>query len=1836
MLNVPPTEESSQKIAATIQSVKETLRSIPDRGFSYGLIRYLAKETEQNGAIKHHPKIDIAFNYLGRFQGMQEKDSFFTFAEIPAPSEQVGNGADAAAGGILTHSLSIICQHAGDGLQISFSYDSDVFADELMKGWGEQWCDFMKEVVVCCEAAASQGSLTPSDVPLVRSPAVLQEIQQTHLPLLNLNPVDVEDIYPVTPLQSGLLLAMMRDQSEYTVQIAYEIAGTFEIERFKRAWHLVAEHHGILRTAFVSTSAGLYQVVHRSVDIDWSDVIWEGEEVESEYASFLREDRSRGFTLQSKSMMRFTVAKIKDTDRYRIIWTNHHSILDGWSLPIIFGDVITAYLGHSVEPRPDFSRYITYIESAKQEECALFWKQAFDGVPSSSPLPFGRPLSEPLTDKIQTFSHTVDFPASMLLGYAQQLRVTVNTILRAAWALVMRHYSRQDTVVFGSVVSGREVPLEEIDRMVGMLINTIGIPVKMREEMLLEELIRDLHAFHVDSLPFSHSSLVDVQRWAGQSSADKLFHSIVVFENYPTPSGEGTLPFTVKPVGGKEAVDTALGMSLAVVENKLMKTVSFDSSVYYKDHVHRVSDTFDKILMRIISTEAQKLTVGELNSVFNDELNILRRLHNGPSKKFAHECLHEAFRQQVRSNPSGIAVKHGERWTSYQALDVASDKVAARLRSCGVTRGSMIPVVVRRSTEMLAGFLGVLKANCAYVPIEACAPKDRIRAIINDVQSSPAVVLTTNTCRESLEGVVDGHIICIDELEHAQDASNAKVRESYSGDDLAYVIFTSGSTGKPKGVRVAHRSAMNAIQAAAQDMGLRRGVHVSQVLAINFDAAIMEYLGGLCTGATVVLSGDDPLESLRIVECLVITAAGLAKLKREDLPKVRSITVGGEACPRQVADYWAQHAVLNIGYGPTECSIQSHLSRYRTRERMTVGRPIANTSCYILDTHGKFVPIGVPGELCIGGTGVSLGYLNMPEQTKAAFVDDPERPGFKMYKTGDLARWTLDGKVEILGRMDDQIKVRGYRVELDEIVAVAMQCEGVRIAAVIVKEGDLACFVSPSSVSTRDLRQHMSQFLPSYMVPAAILSLDELPLTSNGKVDKRSLAEIDIAVEIDLPASPIEKMLAKVWAGVLNSDVSRIGVHQSFFELGGDSITAARVVACVQREGYDLSVGALFKTPTIAQLAPTLQQIESEMVNEEAPLVRAEVLEKIKGDSLSTLGLSMGDVEDIYPATPLQAGLLAIMMKNPEAYAVQHVWELEGEVDMDVLRRALLQLTQQHPILRTTFAVVDGSFYQIVRKLATDVWEETLDWQGADAEEKMVDFLKRDSKRGFRVSDVSLMRIAVGKVSPRTYRLILTMHHSLFDGWSMSILIGDFLNVYHGAYADPRPSLRPFVGALLSRNETSTKEFWQSCLKDVVPAQTLSGTTAHAVASPSRLTHSVTLTTSMAELNKLTRATGWTVANFLYVTWAIVLREFLRTDDITFGTVLSGRDLPVPDIDRLVGMLMSTVPIRLAMKRDISVRQLLDNAKYLYADILPHSQASLLDIKGFSGLSAHEELFRTLLVYENLLVADTTSTSSSKPAFDLRILPSGGQANDYEMEVVVSPSASTLDASFMYDAGVLDNDHVYNIASQFQYVFSALLQCADFEAPLSMLFGLDPRQEQLLNQWQSGPSVPISKQCAHEVFEQFVLEQPYAIAVESQEAKITITYQELDHRANMVANELRKLGVRPGAQVACVISRSVEMVVGILGVLKAGAAYVPVDFSVPEQRIKSIFEDISCEVVLATAKTVDAVPESHKARVRLIDDFMREDLSRVARSAWTKPKELATNNDLAYIIFTSG
>ena len=1043
-----------------------------------------------------------------------------------------------------------------------------------------------------------------------------------------MRPENVEAIYPLSPLQQGLLFhTLLAPRSGvYFVQVCADLNGTLNVEALEQAWIRVVERHAVLRTFFIWEDVSKpVQVVQKTVTLPIEVLDWRelgDEEKQQRLANYLRIDRKQGFELARAPLMRLGLMRLAD-DCHTFVWSYHHLLLDGWCLSLVLRDVLLFYGAFSekrdlqLEPGPTYRDYIAWLQRQDLSEAEKFWRRTLEGF--TTPTPFGVDrISASVAAEDQDYDSQVAVVSRSATATLQRLtrthKLTMNTIVQGAWALLLSCYSHQKDVLFGTTVSGRPADLPGVESIVGLFINTLPVRVRIRRDESLFTWLQELQHQQVEARQYEYSPLLEVQRWSDVPRGQSLFSSTITFENYPvnvstqrpadnTPSrqqhglGVGKLVTLDRP---------HYPLSVTVVpEAELVVKIVYDRGRFDEATITRMLEHFTKLLEKMAARPQAR--VGELSIISGAELAQQVVEWNQTASEIRGENVVELFAEQVRRTPEHVAVVFGETRVRYVELNERAEVLAAELRGRGVGPEIVVGLLLERSVDLVVAMLGVLKAGGAYLPLDPAYPEERLQFIIDDAK--PKVILTADDMDQS-RGADPGFIRRFDPCH-------------LCAGNLAYVIYTSGSTGKPKGTLITHGGLLNYVSWAMQTYPLAAGMGTPLHSSVSFDLTVTSIYPALLSGGYVeiipeaegvpglasALARQPNYSLVKLTPAHVqLLATQLAEQEAANL--TQALVIGGENLLAETVSWWREHAPqtrLFNEYGPTEtvvgCCVYEVQAETDWTGSIPIGKPIANTRLYLLDETGQPVPLGVTGELYIGGAGVGCGYLNRAELTAERFLPDAYsgEAGARLYRTGDLARYRAGGVIEYLGRMDEQVKVRGYRVELGEIEAVLSGHEKVSEAVVIVREegGEkrlVAYIVGEAEITA--LKRYLQERLPEYMIPSAWLTLDQLPLARNGKVDRKALPRPDahrpeLSSPYITPRSATEQAIAEVWQEVLG--IESVGVDDNFFDLGGHSLDAVRVHAMLKaRFGDELSLVQLFQFPTISSLAALLRQETSD------------------------------------------------------------------------------------------------------------------------------------------------------------------------------------------------------------------------------------------------------------------------------------------------------------------------------------------------------------------------------------------------------------------------------------------------------------------------------------------------------------------------------------------------------------------------------------------------------------------------------------------------------------------
>ncbi|WP_437675103.1 amino acid adenylation domain-containing protein [Sorangium sp. So ce131] len=1229
-LQIPPGASCGEALKA----VKEQLRAASRAGAGHGLLRYLG-EGERAAALRAQRAPEVSFNYLGQWDDVFASSPLFALADGDPGAERDPRAPRGYA-------LEVDAAIVGGRLQITWSHSAARIRPETIQRLSEDFAARLRDLTAHCRRPDA-GGVTPSDFPLAR-------LDQRRLDRLVGPGRDVEDVVPLSALQQGLLFHSLWEPGTgvYVEQVTCRLLGALDADAFRRAWEAVVEHHGVLRSTFAWEGADEpLQIVRRAgaaaaVELELED--WRGagaEEQRARLAARIEADRARGFDLARGPLMRLALLRVGD-EAHVVLWSHHHLLLDGWSAALVLQDAFAAYdalragRAAALPARRRYREYIAWLRERDASAEEPFFRRALSGFGAATALPLERVPPAEGAGGYGAKTAALSEPATArLVRFAQQHHVTASTLVQAAWALVLSRAARSDDVLFGITVAGRSAPLPGIESMVGLFINTLPLRVAVPPAATVVGWLRDLQATTTELGRHEHTPLAQARAWSAVPAGQPLFESLLVFENYPADprTQEGLPGLAVRDVAFADQTNYPLTLGV-LPGGQLQLRLSYDRRRFDEEGATALLGLVEAALRQLVGRPEAR--VGELSLLGEIEARRVATEWNATERAYGDERpVHEVIEAQAERTPDAVAVIFEERRLSYRELNARANQVARALRRRGVGPDGLVAIAAERSVELVVGLLGILKAGAAYVPIDPEYPAERIAFMLED---AGAPVLVSQWPVASRLPAHRAEVLCLDADRAEIDREPAgNLAAPVSPESLAYTIYTSGSTGRPKGAGNSHRGLLNRLRWMQERYGLTAADRVLQKTPFSFDVSVWEFFWPLMTGAALVVARPgDHRDGERLVE--LITRHGVttlhfvppmlqAFLETPEVSSCRSlrrVICSGEALPSELARRFFERlsAELHNLYGPTEASIDVTAWACRRGDAsasVPIGHPIANTQIYLLDQHGQPVPAGVAGELYIGGVGLARGYHRRPELTAERFVPDPfgAAPGGRLYRTGDLARYRPDGAIEFLGRIDHQVKIRGLRVELGEIEARLLQHPDVQEAVVVARDEAhggkrLVAYVAGRDGSALDpealrgwpeaLRAWVAEALPAYMVPAPIVVLERLPLSPNGKVDRRALPAPEAAAlghrPYVAPRTEAERILADVWAEVLHRP--QVGAHDNFFELGGDSIVTLQVIARAAQRGLRLSPKLLFENPTVAEAAAQLS-VSAEPPPEPAP-----------------------------------------------------------------------------------------------------------------------------------------------------------------------------------------------------------------------------------------------------------------------------------------------------------------------------------------------------------------------------------------------------------------------------------------------------------------------------------------------------------------------------------------------------------------------------------------------------------------------------------------------------------
>ncbi|MFF8691277.1 amino acid adenylation domain-containing protein [Streptomyces sp. NPDC015144] len=1650
-------------------------------------------------------------------------------------------------------------------------------------------------------------------------------------------------------------------RAEYTIPVGLRVRGEFAPDAFGAALTALTTAHEILRTRFVADATGRpFQVVDavREVAVDVHDARHLGTDAARE---MLREAAGEPFDLAAGPLLRATAVQVADKE-WLLLLTVHHIVSDGWSEGILARELGELY-GAAVAGRPGAPAPLglQYADFASWQREVLdgpalagqsaYWRERLaEARPLELPTDHRRPAQRSGRGGTVSFSVPADVVAAARRLAAGQGASLFMSLL-AVFQLLMAKYSGQDDIAVGSPVAGRN--RAETEELIGFFVNTLVLRTDLSGDPAFTELLdrvkeTALGAYDHQGLPFER--LVEELAPDRDLSRTPLFQTMFALQN--TPDGHAwRLPGTVVepfPVREEEA---KFDLSLILTERpdgSLGGDLVFALDLFAPDTAERLAGHFATLLRSAVAgperrlSELEVLTGAERRRVLTEWSGTASAAADGT---VAGETVHRLVEECAALRPDTTAVLAAGGGTTYRELNTRANRLARHLRLRGAGPGAVVAVCLERGPEQITALLAVLKSGAAYLPLDPEHPADRLAHMITDARAG---LVVTDGARSARLPDGPGRFLTDRDWPSLADLPAHDPEPSASPADLAYVIYTSGSTGRPKGVEIEHHSLAGLVRWTADTFGAAPGRRVALLAGVGFDASAWELWPALATGATVCVPDETVrltpallqrwLNERRITGTFVSTPVleALASLDWSEPTSLEHVLTGGDAL-RLPAGLRLPFRVVN-NYGPTESTVVTTSAEVVSGTAVPpIGRPVPGTFVYVVDRHGRPVSTGVPGELLVGGGGLARGYRGQRDRTAERFVTvDVDGTPRRVYRTGDRVRWLADGQLEFLGRLDDQVKLRGHRIEPGEIEAALLTGPDVAAATVVVREdtpGDrrLVAYVVPSEGATvhgETLRGRLRRELPDFMVPSAFVPLERLPLTPNGKVDRRKLPASEpraSGARGPAPRTPVERAVAAAWSQVLGTEVT--GVDDDFFALGGHSLLATQVTSRLRDAlGVEVPVRELFATPTVAGLAATVEELAADGA--------------AGTDRIGPADRTGGPL----PLSFAQRRLWFLDQLEPgrAEYAVPFALRVSGALDTGALDTALTRLVARHEILRTRYvADDDGEPAQIVdpptpvRATVHDLRHIT---DLGERHQEASEFARAETARPFDLAAGPLLRAHLVRLADEEAHLLLTVHHIACDGWSEPVMARELREGYRAATAgtapeDTRLPVQYADFSVWQRQKYTTDvlegqlAYWRERLAGVEPLElpTDHRRPAGRPGGGDTVTFEVGAAVA-AGLREAARSGTASLYMVLLAAFQVLLVKYARQDDIAVGSPVAGRNRA--ETEELIGFFVNTLVLRTDLSGDPAFTELLDRVKETALGAYDHQDLPferLVEELAPDRDPSRNPLFQTMFVFQNTPDEDGWSL----PGLDVEPLAVTLPDAKFDLTLMISESADGgLRGTLEYRTDLFERDTVARMAGH----LGTLLETVAREpgARLSRLSLLTAEEgRRTVVEWNRTEAPFPDTATLHGLFEERAARQPDTVAVEGPQG--TLTYGQLNARANRIAHHLRtRYGVRPDMPVAVCLERGPDLVTAVLGVLKAGAPYVPMDPEYPAERLAYMVRDTATPVVLTGSAHTGRLP----ADVPML--LLDLDTTTLPDEPDTDPRPVAASHDLAYLIYTSG
>jgi amino acid adenylation domain-containing protein len=1712
-------------------------------------------------------------------------------------------------------------------------------------------------------------------------------------PDISLDPLQ-ENLCPLSENQAALwfLSQFAPDSAAANVALLVHLPAGLNEPALQRAFERLGERHATLRTTYETQQNIPVQRIHKTLPPGWTSIDgsgwdWTRLRLKALEAAAVPFDLLRGPVWRAALYHR-------EQDSFLLL-AAHHIAVDGWSMNLLVADLKREYesIGTDGTPMADeigrtpvpYGEFVDWhrmlLEGEEGRRLSHYWKARLAGELPSYNMLYDRPQTTVEPSRYAWHAFHVDKKlTARLKHFARSEGTTLYGVCLSALQVLLYRYTSQEDTMIVTPVFGRS--RSSFAQTVGDFVNMLVLRETLQEDCTVRSLLTQTKHTVLEALDhqdYPYARLWSDVRPARDRQRAPLAQILFVLQPFKLLDDLETLMSTSSPssrrdgppgweayVIPQQSGQFDLCIELAESDQGLTGYFEYKEPLFAPDRVTGMQEHFVRLLEGLVADPTAP--IGQLPLMSEDEQReTVLTWGRSPYRGKTGECLHRLFEAQVLRTPEAVAVRQEGLVLTYRELDERANRVAHYLRRRGVMPGVVVGLCLERSLPLIVGMLGILKSGGAYLPLDADYPTERLEYMLRDSQVK---VLVTQQDQLARLPATNSHTICLDsEWEAIARFPDSLIEGTDALQNLAYVIYTSGSTGHPKGVMVEQRSIANYVQAVIDLVGLTARDRVLQFASLSFDTAAEEIFPCLATGGTLVLRIPAMVESVSefLDRCrewqLTVLDLPTAywhevvirmELERIAFPEsVTTVIIGGERVLPQIVHRWTKLVgrtvrLLNT-YGPTETTVAvtySDLTGLGIDDDvpgdLPIGRAIPHASVYVLDRHRRPVPAGVAGELYVGGVGVARGYMGRPDLTDERFIPDPFslEAGARLYRTGDLARWRSDGQLDYRGRVDRQVKIRGFRIELEEIEAVLNRHPDLERAVVEVREdqpGDkrIVAFIVPrphNSPGLAQLREQLRHQLPAHMIPSSFIELEALPLTANGKVDRRALgiaddsraSKVELTSEYRAPRNTMEHMLADIWGQILH--VKDVGVHDNFFELGGHSLLATQLVSRVQTLlQITLPLRQVFANPTIATLADVIQKTQSD--GKQAPEQTGWVITKASRGASLPLSFAQERMWFLYRMSP-----------GSSAYNIPASVRLHGPLNRAALRGSVDKLVRRHEALRTTFATVDGQPRQVIHDSLEPRWsEEDARMLSAEAREpRALELATAEARCPFNLEQGPLLRILLIQLGEEDHVLVVSTHHIISDQWSYGIIARELVKCYNAHCASKPFAILPelniqyadfaqwqrtwLTGPVLAKQLAH----WKSKLLDL-PVLTLPSDRPRLPVHSFKGDH-VSLDLSWTLMNRLKQLSvreGVTLYMLFLAGFFGLLHRLTQQCDLVIGTPIANRNRL--EVEGLIGTFVNTLVLRTDVTGNLTFRELLAKVRDLSFDAYAHQDIpfeklveQLRPDRGQGGLPLVQVLFN----FANTPFARTEFQHLSWTPYEV----SRGAAQ-LDLGLSIDPLASRK-AYLEFNTDLFDRPTAERWLAQYRQFMESIAEQPD-ETIGHVAILTEPERYRMLCGWNATESQFDSEACFPQLFEAQVIRTPDAVAVVFE--GVELSYAELNRRANRLAHRLREQGVGPDVVVPIFLDRSLELLVSLLAVMKAGGAYLPLIPGLPSRRLATMIE-ASQAAVLVTSSTLVAELPRHQLGVI----YMDREAESPTRFSDHNPLPVAGPHHLVYVLFTSG